>query len=248
MRPASPREDPEEWCPPPRPRPTLLRPDDEARLTRIREAGRPDRFDVAWLCATVERLSRTTHDQFEFPPFCALVNFVASNAVQLRFVAVEDHRSPPLEFFENAVVFDIERPRISNVEALLVVRPYIRLVEEPSEPVLEEIFASKMSVRIADETVCEAPVHEILMRPDGTGFRRAPFSFPRPPSDTLTHGAARMGYNDDVLENELIGRFLPIDTPIEVSVALRRVARLPEPVKIVAGIVAARYTTKPGCR
>lgn len=247
--------EPEEWAPTALPQrspptlpqtlPQLLNDQERARIESIRR-GAPGPGDVVWLCDTVERLAAVTHDQFRFPVRMGAVNYSDCVAVETAFVRPEKvtrtFRFPettrPVTLLE--VLSARLVPALLPVEALLVVRPFVRIVSMDDHD-LEILRAIPVSVEIDGTVVGEMSMEDILMRPDGTSFVRVPYSFPQ----KGLYDSVRTGH---IIETDMtchegseIGKVALSDESLKIIANPGREFGNPE---ITVGIVAARYTTR----
>ena len=232
----------------------LITPDDEARVAQISEAGAPTSEETSWLCALVQRLARLKPTEEDFPAYAALINSTSSSAFAMRFVGafpleretrlLEGHPAQ-LELFdhttENAVC-----------DALLCIRPYIRLVEPHDERMLDRLARhGLLRVSLDGERVFDGSAEEHLIGFDGYGLRRKPFQFQA--TGCLFSGAD--------LEQPLLTSNLNIPAEGEGAPGTKRGVFLPNSSRITihftgitlqrneqlllsTGLVAGSYTTR----
>ncbi len=232
----------------------LITPDDETKVAQISEAGAANSEETSWLCDLVQRLARLKPTEEDFPTYAALINPVSNSAFAMKFVEAipleqETHihhgHPPQLELLnhttENAVC-----------DAILCVRPYIRLVEPHDGRILDRLARRGLvQVTIDGDLVFNGSIEEHLIGFDGYGLRRKPFQFqvvdglfqgsdvtPNPPGPGLqvpVEGVGATGVKRGV--------FLPNDSKIKIRLAgvdLQEGERL----LLSTGLVLGHYTTR----
>ncbi len=159
----------------------LITPDGEAKVAQISEAGTANSEETSWLCDLIQRLARLKPTEEDFPEYAALINSTTGYAFALKFtntVPLERethiHEGHPTQLglfdhtTENAVC-----------DALLCVRPYIRLVRPHDERMLDRL-ARQGRIRVdidGERVINNGSVEEHLVDFDGYGLRRKPFQF-----------------------------------------------------------------------
>ncbi len=158
----------------------LITPDDEARMTQISEAGAANSEETSWLCDLVQRLARLKPTEEDFPAYAALINHMASNAFAMRFVdAFPLERETRLLKGHPAQLELLNHITENSVcDALLCIRPYIRLVEPHDERMLDRLARhGLLRVSLDGELVFDGSAEEHLIGFDGYGLRRKPYQF-----------------------------------------------------------------------
>lgn len=237
---------------------TLLTSEERERLERVerawrKDAGNPEiRADVLWACSQVRRLALLRPDEFDFPPYAALLNHQMANCFALRYLRMERFRNEtaltPEASKEDRILLDMVQV-CEPTEATLAVRPYVRLSPATGREAYEAFRRRTVSLAVMTQTgerlefLTGSSVEDHLIGPDGSTVRRNPSSFARV-DDRRAFPA--IGLHDDHQSG---------DSDIKYGVFLTKGDHLMlkldgcqegfgETVRLTAGIVAARYTVK----
>ncbi len=158
----------------------LITPDDEAKVTQISEAGVADSEEMSWLCNLVQRLARMKPTEEDFPAYAALVNPISNTPFAMRFVDVIPLERETRIPYGHPLQLELLNHTTENevCDALLCVRPYIRLAEPHNERVLDQLARHGLvRITIDGELVFDGSAEEHLIGFDGYGLRRKPFQF-----------------------------------------------------------------------
>lgn len=258
---------PKDWMPGPKPH--RLADGERARLQEIwHRAGDGQRVpaeDVAWVCGIAMALDRPAYDEFRFPLVVALVNPTVAEAFLMRWKNKELLRQR-CEFREalrpgRHVIFS-HTVTASIMEAILVVRPYIRLELPDDDLAIMALRRATVSFQMTDlrqdktpmETIdifTNDPLDDHLICPDGKVFRRLPYVFSLDrqkilmaghPKTEVTHlgMTAKIGEVAEVYPE--LGFFVPDGTRLVMAIDVPDPVE--GPVSLISGLVASRYSTK----
>jgi hypothetical protein len=229
---------------------SLLKTDERQRFIRMKaKVGQLTNGiseDVLWLCDLVERLAKLTPEEYDFQKLLALVNHVSQTAYALRYdrreVMWKTTTLSPENTKENIHLLEVTT-QSQVCDAVLVVRPYVRLMPGTTEEAMEELRKGLVSFYVDGLDVTQrCLIDEFLVRPDGSGIRRRPWAFSISPTNASVFPATLLDDLQQALPNEQVGVFLPNGT--HVILMLRMEEALKQEITVKAGLVAARYTTK----
>ena len=231
----------------------LITPDDEAKVTQIAAGGNANPEETSWLCDLVQRLARLKPTEEDFPTYAALINCMTTNAFAMRFVDAFPLEQETRLIEGHAAQLELLDHTTENAvcDALLCVRPYIRLIEPHDERMLNRLARhGLLRVSLDGELVFDGSVEEHLIGFDGYGLRRKPFQFraagtlfsgadlePPPPTPNPiipTEGEGAPGAQRGV--------FLPNGSRIRISFTGVTLLKN-EHLLLSTGIVAGHYTT-----
>ncbi len=232
----------------------LITPDDEAKVAQISETGAANPEETSWLCNLVQHLAQLKPTEEDFPEYAALINPMTTNAFAMKFVdATPLERETRIHNEHPAQVELLNHTTEDAVcDAVLCVRPYIRLIEPRDERVLDRLARqSLVRVTLDGELVFDGSAEEHLIGFDGYGLQRKPFQFRA--SGALFSGA-ELGPNPPALDpivptegegapGAKRGVFLPNGSKIEIWLAGIDL-QTDEHLLLSTGLVLAHYTTR----
>lgn len=218
----------------------------------------------AELAEIVKRLSRSRPEEYAFPAHAALMNDHNATAFVMRLrgrvlieqkIRLDGVRAERAAVINHTVAAAVE-------EALLVVRPYVRIYGPASSPVSERLSEARLSLAVdGDLLIDRGLLRDHLADEQGLGFRGEAFSLrhlmPRTGPGGLSFFRAvqaspytnpQFGLipNDlgwQIQSNDEIGMFLPNGSIITVDLEDLKTFET-DPVMLTVGVVACQYTTK----
>jgi hypothetical protein len=230
----------------------LITPEEERRVKSIAAAAVDDgKKDVVWLCALVQRLLKLKPTEEDFPAYAAVIdrNMCAAFAVKfLNTIHVEQssYLQGNLDAQTTVTLLDYTT-QAAVCDAILCVRPYVRLVKPRVEEALEQLSRQvRIWVEIDGELVLNGgPLEEHLVGPDGYGKRRKPFHFRVPTKHQnfyLGVGELQGESRREAVPTER-GVFLPNSSKVRIWMSGIKLAR-GEVMDLSTGLVLGLYSTK----
>jgi hypothetical protein len=235
---------------------------DERKVAEIRSLAREGkaiaRKDLLWLTAhaTAKAKRRATPEEHDFPKYAAVIDRNACQAIPMRFDGLAPLANSAVIGLcnnggeRNITLFDTT-VLPGPTEAILVVRPWVR-------PYLPDVQDSRWdSLRQftlwltvdGEELIREDPLEGFLVGPDGYGWRERAFTFEgRPTRSTLLAGLCDEPNGISLPDPKILtdqGIFLARGSCISFGLASAfGEPRIISEIRVRAGLVAARYTTK----
>lgn len=232
-----------------------LTPDEEKRVQAIAKSERPRDADVLWLCELVERLSRATPTEWNFPKFAALFSPTSTAAFGLRYAGLVRNEQgysfrPGHDIARHRVDVFTEKFFCAVCDAILCIRPYIRMESPPegrkdwmpSATKQLRAMVEKATIRLEIDDVVvidDEPAEAYLIGLDGAGLRRHPSNIRVAPDYPLQFYT----FEDDfqVVPSDY-GVFIANNSMVKISI-LGLAAHPQQRVVLGTGLVMARYTT-----
>lgn len=233
-----------------------------------------DPADRAFLLDLIDLLSREKPDDFNFPPYAALVNDDRKCGYAMRL----DRRVQREQVFQlsgngSAALLpqDGFRQEVSCevTDAEMLVRPYVRLIEPREDRIIERLSSGTLSLLVDDYVVLDRfPIRDFLAALDGYGVRRRPFSLTGflsltgplfracglvpPTTGPGTSGPGHevaMAATFPIVSNEWNadgGREYGLMLPRQsvIGIKLGSLGQIQEPCTLALGVVSALYSTK----
>lgn len=206
------------------------------------------REEVRWL---IERLCTlfSKPDEFQFPEYAALVERrEPPYAYALRRI-LKPNWMWSLDLPENSLATGAElisfHTTTDGQSAFLVVRPWIRVQVDAKDGLIEQVRACSLDLSIDGvKVLVDAPVDDFLTAQDGVGLRGIS------PEIYLTREmrlfpAVELSEDHKALPDSPIGVFVPNNNLIKLVIKGPS-GHKNDPIKLVAGLTAMEYTTKPG--
>lgn len=238
---------PKEWRPFkwPEPGSSLLSEAENERLYKLAKASKrglqfPSE-DCAWLCELARRLAFLRPDDYDFPEYLAYVNQIAEKAFAMRFVQTVDLTAvvklSPGKYKDPTVLDHSTDDRASD--ALVVVRPFVRLHAPCSNEVVEYFRGLSLKLNIDGTPVIHEPLEEHLIGPRGENYRKNLWRVRW--LEGHLYPVVLLDDEQKADGRRKVGIGCPHGTRLQLSIS-----RLPEDVEatFTAGFVAARYSTR----
>ena len=183
-----------------------------------------------------------------FPKYLALVNTINCTAFAMRFASLEkaeatlDFRNAPPDPW-TAIDLTTTSP---VTDAQCMVRPYLRLHADAPKDAIEVAQGMKIDLEVDGERLITGGwAAEHLALPDGTGFRRTPFQFPKTAAAGCLFRAAGLDNAQQANPDDSHGFMLPNGSRIFLRVHGIHGTAMVLDGRLSAGLVLANYTTKP---
>lgn len=222
-------------------------------LGRYTEGLDPASQDVRRLGAMLLKVASYSRDEYLFPQRATLVNPIVGNAFLMMFKRREhlcQEMLVPAGVDQIDVFFKALQALVTD--AILFVRPFIRLLEKPSDKVLDQFAMAEVSVKVDGEEIGHgAAVSDLLVAQHGS---RVPWSFMGLDKESCLFEAYKtpedieigpvgnyVNYKPNVRDR--IGLFLPNDTNLIMKLKFSP-SELGEDLRIVSGLVAATYKAR----
>lgn len=261
------KDGPKDWMPGPKPH--RLSDEDRTRLEaiwkRADDGYRVPAEDTAWASRTALALDRPAFEEFRFPTTVGLINEPHGNAFWMRWKNKEliRHRWESLGGLKPGrhVVLDY-MSTLSVYEAILVVRPYVRLelpergnsvttLRRATLGLAMEEFNKKEQRQETTTIIPDDPLDDHLICPDGKVFRKLPYAFSLDrlnvfhaglPVQTAVVDGVVGTIRESVKRSDELGFFIPHGT--RLIMCLDVPDAIDENVALFAGLVASRYSTQ----
>jgi hypothetical protein len=206
------------------------------RLLHLATSGPLHRYDALWLKRLIERLAVAAPDEYSFPRYLAFVDQKIPRAWATRYQETL-HLERAIDTEGHSVVIFTSTTYNAVCDATLVVRPYVRILRGFPEDIAR-LRESVLRMTIDNELVLSSPIDEHLIGLGGLVYRRCRWTL-----RSLTHSlflACAMDEQQRADGNAMEGVFCPYGSMIQLQVSPPFFGKL----RIMAGVVAARYTTK----
>lgn len=220
----------------------LLSGDDRKKLQGLFKKAKDGHFenadDVKWLCETLDRVATLRRmDDYMFPEYVCLINYIACNAFALKF----GRRMDPYQ--ETAVLGSGEIMDMTmscqTSGAVFMVRPVVRILEAgPGDR--EKFLDAGMKMKVDGYAVIDEPFRRHVLSKPMEG--RAPFSFHSIPKDGTLFGVSPMTPAMEADGNVNLGIFLQTGTNVRIEAVTP--GRFTDPVNVRVSLLGALYTTK----
>lgn len=239
----------QDWRPPKQPVTDLLSPGERLVFQRLKElvlepgSLSPNHMDLLKVAVrAIDRLSKLKADDFEFPEYACLVNQIACTAYLMRFSRrATFERTVECPSGEGCQITLDWMASLTPPEASLAVRAYVRMgpIQDPST--ILALRGGLFSLCMDGEDLIKGEqLAGFLVHPDGTAIRRIPRVLPA--GSALFSGVGLSDQHEADVSRHY-GIMMPNGTQILMMIDLSGI-RLPESVRLTAGLVAAEYTTK----
>lgn len=201
--------------------------------------------DIWWLCTLLETIAALRHDECVFPQYAALINQLPRTAYALRLL--KQQRIAKVSSIESLGTSDLDlldsHVQCPDSDAVMVVRPYIRLHAGTSPDEVEEFRKAEFSFLVDRQTVLDhVSVEEVLVLPENTALRKMPFVMPEGMPGNI-HVSGRVDTLNQADRDPVLGIFAVNGD--RLNLVLHPSPYRPEkPLNLTAGLVAARYTSK----
>jgi hypothetical protein len=237
----------QDWSPPRLSEPAdLLTPLERGVLERLKDAdlSLPTlKADIESLRQIASRLARLKADDFDFPEYAAFVNHISCTAYAMRFDKRVSLEAPvDLEKGQQGWRSESLTTASQPCDAILAVLAYVRVASPAGQGVIEELRKAVFFLSIDGNPVVQGePLAGYLVLQDGTGVRRLPRILRRGAGNLFTGCAFTPEQEADPSRH--YGIMMPNQSVIQMELKLEN-GLTEEPVRLRAGLVAARYTTK----